>query len=134
MNRQLEQVKEFRTKFKIGVSESLILLPKERLLLHHKMLQEELDELKEAIDNDDIVGIADAVTDIDYLSHGLKVESGITAEVAIALFDEVQASNMSKLGIDGNPIYRDDGKIMKGPNYFVPDLASIVNRAIEKAK
>lgn len=87
------------------------------------LIEEELDELKEAIKNNDLVEIADALTDILYVTYGAGHAFGLDLD---ACFKEVQASNMSKLGEDGKPIYRDDGKILKGPNYFTPDLKKVL--------
>ena len=88
------------------------------------LIEEELNELKEAIKNKDIVEVADALTDILYVTYGAGHSFGVNLDEC---FDEVQRSNMSKLGEDGNPIYNDSGKVMKGPNYFAPNLKKIVN-------
>ena len=88
------------------------------------LIEEELNELKEAIKNKDIVEVADALTDILYVTYGAGHSFGVNLDQC---FDEVQRSNMSKLGEDGNPIYNDSGKVMKGPNYFAPNLKKIVN-------
>jgi len=82
-------------------------------------LEEELSELKEAVNNKDINEIADALTDILYVTYGAGHAYGINLDKC---FDEVQNSNMSKLGEDGKPIYNESGKVMKGPNYFKPNL------------
>ena len=87
------------------------------------LIEEELNELKEAIKNNDIVEVADALTDILYVTYGAGHSFGVNLDKC---FDEVQRSNMSKLGEDGNPIYNDSGKVMKGPNYFAPDLKKII--------
>ena len=91
--------------------------------LRHDLIKEELNELKEAIDNKDITEVADALTDILYVTYGAGHAFGINLDKC---FDEVQNSNMSKLGSDGKPIYNDKGKVMKGPNYFKPDLHKFV--------
>ena len=83
------------------------------------LIQEELDELKEAIKKNDIVEVADALTDILYVTYGAGHSFGIDLDQC---FGEVQRSNMSKLDVDGTPIYNENGKVMKGPNYFKPDL------------
>ena len=87
------------------------------------LIEEELNELKEAIKNKDIVEVADALTDILYVTYGAGHSFGVNLDQC---FDEVQRSNMSKLGEDGKPIYNDSGKVMKGPNYFAPNLKKIV--------
>ena len=91
--------------------------------LRLSLIKEELDELKDAIDKKDLVEIADALTDILYVTYGAGHAFGINLD---ACFEEVQNSNMSKLGNDGKPIYNDQGKVMKGPNYFKPDLSKFI--------
>ena len=92
--------------------------------LRNSLIEEELSELKEAVNNKDINEIADALTDILYVTYGAGHAYGINLDKC---FDEVQNSNMSKLGEDGKPIYNESGKVMKGPNYFKPDLTRFVN-------
>ena len=89
--------------------------------LRLELIQEEVDELGEAMEQRDMVGIADALTDILYVVYGAGHAYGIDLDEC---FQEVHASNMSKLGEDGKPIRREDGKILKGPNFFEPDLQS----------
>jgi len=91
--------------------------------LRYDLIKEELDELKEAMDKKDIKEVADALTDILYVTYGAGHAFGIDLDKC---FEEVQNSNMSKLGSDGKPIYNDKGKVMKGPNYFKPDLTKFV--------
>ena len=91
--------------------------------LRYELIEEELNELKEAIDKKDIKEVADALTDILYVTYGAGHAFGIDLDKC---FEEVQNSNMSKLGSDGKPIYNDKGKVMKGPNYFKPDLTKFV--------
>lgn len=91
--------------------------------LRYDLIKEELDELKVAIDNKDIKEVADALTDILYVTYGAGHAFGINLDKC---FEEVQSSNMSKLGADGKPIYNEKGKVMKGPNYFKPDLSKFV--------
>ena len=92
--------------------------------LRVELIEEELGELKEAIENNDLVEVADALTDILYVVYGAGAAFGINLDVC---FNEVHSSNRSKLDKDGKPIYREDGKIMKGPNYSEPDLKTIVS-------
>ena len=87
------------------------------------LIQEELNELKEAINNNDIIEVADALTDILYVAYGAGHAFGIDLD---SCFNEVQNSNMSKLGDDGKPIYNESGKVMKGPNYFKPNIKKII--------
>ncbi len=93
------------------------------------LIEEELNELKEAIAENSLVGIADALTDILYVTYGAGAAFGMNLDVC---FQEVHGSNMSKLGEDGKPIYREDGKVMKGPNYREPDLESVLSRKLPK--
>jgi len=88
------------------------------------LIKEELDELKEAMDNNDLLEVADALTDILYVTYGAGQAFGINLDKC---FDEVQNSNMSKLSENGEPIYNESGKVMKGPNYFKPDLTKFVS-------
>tara|TARA_B100001179_G_C18238646_1_gene253091 strand:- start:8 stop:382 length:375 start_codon:yes stop_codon:yes gene_type:complete len=92
--------------------------------LRVSLINEELEEFKEAIKNNDLKELADALTDILYVTYGAGHAFGIDLDKC---FDEVQNSNMSKLGQDGKPIYNNDGKVMKGPNYFKPDLSRFLN-------
>ena len=92
--------------------------------LRVNLINEELEEFKEAIKNNDLKEVADALTDILYVTYGAGHAFGINLNKC---FDEVQQSNMSKLGADGKPIYDDKGKVMKGPNYFKPNLTKFVN-------
>ena len=87
------------------------------------LIKEELDELKEAINNNDLLEVADALTDILYVTYGAGHAFGIDLD---SCFQEVQNSNMSKLGEGGKPIYNDAGKVIKGPNYFKPDLSKFI--------
>ena len=92
---------------------------KKIIKLRVDLIKEELQELEEAIKNNDIVEVADALTDILYVTYGAGHSFGINLDQC---FKEVQRSNMSKLGEDGKPIYNENGKVMKGPNYFQPNL------------
>ena len=87
------------------------------------LIKEELEELTEAMNNKDLLEVADALTDILYVTYGAGHAFGIDLD---ACFQEVQNSNMSKLGNDGKPIYNDQGKVMKGPNYYKPDLSKFI--------
>ena len=99
--------------------------PEEKIQnLRIKLIEEELKEFKEAIKNKDIIEVADALTDILYVTYGAGHAFGINLDKC---FEEVQNSNMSKLDENGKPIYNESGKVMKGPNYFKPDLSKFVN-------
>ncbi len=87
------------------------------------LIKEELEELTEAMQDENLLEVADALTDILYVTYGAGHAFGIDLDKC---FDEVQNSNMSKLGVDGKPIYNEAGKVMKGPNYFKPDLSKYI--------
>ena len=88
------------------------------------LIKEELDELSQAMDNKDLLEVADALTDILYVTYGAGHAFGINLDKC---FEEVQSSNMSKLGENGKPIYNDSGKVLKGPNYFKPNLSKFID-------
>ena len=92
--------------------------------LRYDLIKEELEELKIALENKDLLEVADALTDILYVTYGAGHALGIDLDKC---FEEVQNSNMSKLGEDGKPIYNDSGKVMKGPKYFKPNLTKFVS-------
>ena len=92
-------------------------------ILRYNLIKEELDEFKKALDNNDLLEVADALTDILYVTYGAGHAFGINLD---ACFEEVQNSNMSKLGKDGKPIFNENGKVMKGPNYFKPNLSQFL--------
>jgi len=92
--------------------------------LRYDLIREELEELKEAMENKDLLEVADALTDILYVTYGAGHAFGIDLDQC---FEEVQSSNMSKLDGDGKPIYNESGKVMKGPKYFKPDLTKFIN-------
>ena len=126
MIKQLNAVKEFHTAFEIGYSES----PKSDLgesknMLRFNLMKEENEEYLEAVQNNDLIEIADALGDMLYILCGSIIEHGLQHKIE-DVFDEIQRSNMSKLDHDGKPIYREDGKVMKGPNYFKPDFSKII--------
>ena len=117
------KVKTFMNTYGQDVKEQAS-FPEDKIVqLRVDLIEEELNELKEAIKNNDIVEVADALTDILYVTYGAGHAFGINLDKC---FKEVQNSNMSKLGLDGKPIYNDKGKVMKGPNYFKPDLGKFV--------
>ena len=118
-----ESVKKFMKTFGQEVKEKAEFPTDKITSLRYDLIREELDELKEAIDNKDIKEVADALTDILYVTYGAGHAFGINLDKC---FDEVQNSNMSKLGDDGKPIYNEKGKVLKGPNYFKPDLKKFV--------
>jgi|SRR5690606_18161237 len=126
MKDKLEAVKQFHTAFKIGHLES----PKADLgtiknTLRFNLMKEENEEYLAAANNNDLVEVADALGDMLYILCGTIIEHGLQYKIE-EVFEEIQRSNMSKLGEDGQPIYREDGKVLKGPNYFKPDIEAIL--------
>lgn len=117
------KVKQFMETFGQEVKTEPNLSTLEIQALRVDLIKEELGELIEALADKDIVEVADALTDILYVTYGAGHSFGLDLD---ACFDEVQRSNMSKLDADGNPIYREDGKILKGENYFEPDLKKVL--------
>ena len=114
-----KSVKKFMETFGQEIKEKAS-FPNDKITsLRYELIKEELDELREAIDRKDIKEVADALTDILYVTYGAGHAFGIDLDKC---FEEVQNSNMSKLGNDGKPIYNENGKVMKGPNYFKPNL------------
>lgn len=127
MKKQIDAVKEFHTAFKIGHLER----PKANLgeaknTLRFNLMKEENEEYFEAAQNNDLVEVADALGDMLYILCGTIIEHGMQHKIE-EVFDEIQRSNMSKLGQDGEPIYREDGKVLKGPNYFKPNIQKIID-------
>ena len=118
-----EKVKIFMETFGQEVKSKSSLSSEKINSLRLSLIQEELDELKKAIQDKDIIEVADALTDILYVTYGAGHAFGINLDQC---FNEVQNSNMSKLGDDGKPIYNENGKVMKGPNYFEPDLSKYI--------
>ncbi len=116
-------VEEFMTAFDQDVQKKASIPDRKTAMLRLKLILEEYEELETAVEEQHLVGIADALTDILYVTYGAGHAFGINLDDC---FEEVHESNMSKLGPDGKPIYRDDGKVMKGPDYVEPDLRSII--------
>ena len=120
-----EKVGLFMKTFGQDVKTSASLSSKKITDLRLSLIEEELIELKEAIENKNLTEVADALTDILYVTYGAGHAFGINLDEC---FDEVQKSNMSKLGIDGKPIFNDKGKVMKGPNYFKPNFSKLIGK------
>ena len=118
-----QSVKKFMETFGQEIKEKASFPNDKITALRYDLIKEELNELKEAMDKKDIKEVADALTDILYVTYGAGHSFGINLDNC---FKEVQNSNMSKLGEDGKPIYNDKGKVMKGPNYFKPDFSKFV--------
>tara|TARA_Y100000385_G_scaffold173156_1_gene179238 strand:- start:1005 stop:1391 length:387 start_codon:yes stop_codon:yes gene_type:complete len=127
MKNKIEAVQRFHEAFKIGYRTS----PKADLgasknQLRFDLMKEENEEYLEAAQNNDLVEVADALGDMLYILCGTIIEHGLQHKIEV-VFEEIQRSNMSKLGEDGQPIYREDGKVLKGPKYFKPNIESILN-------
>ena len=118
-----KSVKKFMETFGQEIKEKASFPDDKITSLRYELIKEELGELKEAMDKKDIKEVADALTDILYVTYGAGHAFGIDLDKC---FEEVQNSNMSKLDSNGKPIYNDKGKVMKGPNYFKPDLGKFV--------
>ena len=122
----LEQVCEFHQTYGLPVESSPNISDQKTNDLRINLIAEELDELKEALKSGDVVETLDALIDLQYVLDGAFLSFGLH-DVKEAAFAEVHRSNMSKLGDDGKPIRREsDGKVMKGPNYFVPDMSQFI--------
>ncbi len=127
MKNKIKAVKEFHEAFGLGVQQQPIAdLSMQKLKLRFDLMDEENKEYLEAAENNDLIEVADALGDMLYILCGTILEHGMQHKIE-AVFNEIQRSNMSKLGADGKPIYREDGKVMKGPNYFKPNIESILN-------
>ncbi len=123
----INHVKKFHESFGIKNEESPKTEIGEQVIdLRFELLREENDEYLEAAKNNDLVEVADALGDMLYILCGTILSHGMQHKIA-EVFEEIQRSNMSKLGADGNPIYREDGKVMKGPNYFKPNISKILH-------
>lgn len=126
MHKQLKSVQLFHETYGLGVSEEIKAdLGTLKNELRFNLMKEENEEYLEAVQNNDIVEVADALGDMLYILCGTILEHGLQHKIE-EVFDEIQRSNMSKLGEDGRPIYREDGKVMKGPNYFKPNFEEIL--------
>ncbi len=119
MKRKIEAVAEFHN--------ALADLGLETILLRYKLMREENEEYLEAASRNDLVEVADALGDMLYILCGTILEHGMQHKIE-EVFEEIQRSNMSKLGPDGKPIYREDGKVLKGPDYSKPDIQTILDQ------
>ncbi len=128
MKHKISAVELFHNSFGLGVSKTMRAgLGKEKNLLRFNLMDEENKEYYEAANNNDLVEVADALGDMLYILCGTILEHGMQHKIE-EVFEEIQRSNMSKLGADGKPIYREDGKVLKGPNYFKPNIESILDK------
>jgi len=127
MKEQLKAVEEFHNVFLQENGTEPGLLPENDFLLRYKLMAEENDEYKEACWNGDLIEVADALGDQLYILCGTILKHGLQHKIE-EVFNEIQRSNMSKLGADGKPIFREDGKIQKGPSYSQPDINKILSK------
>lgn len=125
MKEQLQAVEEFHKVFKVGTTEEIQLLSTEDSILRHKLMEEENQEYLVACYEKDIVGVADALGDMLYILCGTILKHGLQHKIE-EVFREIQRSNMSKLDLDGKPIFREDGKVLKGPSYTPPNIKEII--------
>lgn len=119
-----DMVKKFQEIFGANIGSKVALPDEDERILRIKLLREEFDEYLEGEDNNDIIEIADALGDMMYIIYGTAISYGIPLD---EVFKEIHDSNMSKLDKNGKPIYREDGKILKGESYFKPDIKRILN-------
>ena len=128
MKKRIAAVAEFHTAFKLGMNNMPVAhIGEDRNMLRFNLMKEENEEYLEAAQNNDLVEVADALGDMLYILCGTIIEHGMQDKIE-EVFNEIQRSNMSKLGVDGKPIYREDGKVLKGPNYFKPNIAEILEQ------
>lgn len=128
MKNKLSAVTVFHKAFGLGVNNTPTTdIDESTMNLRFSLMDEENKEYLEAIKNNDMIEVADALGDMLYILCGTIITHGMQ-DVIDEVFEEIQRSNMSKLGSDGKPIYREDGKVLKGPNYFKPDIAKILNQ------
>ena len=128
MKKYTDAVHEFHTAFGLGIkNEPTANIGTAKNLLRFNLMKEENEEYLEAANANDLVEVADALGDMLYILAGTIIEHGMQYKIA-EVFDEIQRSNMSKLGEDGHPIFREDGKVLKGPNYFKPNIGKILEK------
>jgi len=128
MKKKISAVELFHNSFGLGVSETMQAdLGSAKNLLRFNLMDEENKEYLEAANKNDLVEVADALGDMLYILCGTILEHGMQYKIE-EVFAEIQRSNMSKLGADGKPIYREDGKVLKGPNYFKPNISGVLEK------
>ena len=127
IKKELVDVTKFHNAFKIKVNENpTVEIDNALIELRYRLMQEENSEYLEAAKNKDLIEVADALGDMLYILCGTILTHGLQYKIE-EVFNEIQRSNMSKLGKDGQPIFREDGKVLKGPNYFKPNISKILN-------
>ncbi|PWH10005.1 hypothetical protein DEJ39_08540 [Bacteroidetes bacterium SCGC AAA795-G10] len=128
MKKPIKAVTEFHNAFRLSIEHK----PKSDISseiteLRYNLMKEENEEYLQAVKSNDLIEIGDALGDMLYILCGTIISHGFQDKIE-AIFDEIQRSNMSKLGADGKPIYREDGKVLKGPNYFKPNIGKILKK------
>ena len=127
MKHQIEAVKIFHEIYKLSYEENPTTeIGLDKIKLRFNLMAEENQEYLQAAKNNDLIEVADALGDMLYILCGTIIEHGMQDKIE-EVFNEIQKSNLSKLGKDGKPIYRNDGKVMKGPNYFKPNISKVLN-------
>ena len=125
---ELNAEANFHDAFSIEYADSQsVNISEQTILLRHNLMKEENEEYLEAAQKNDLIEVADALGDMLYILCGTILSHGMQHKIS-EVFKEIQRSNMSKLGPDGKPIYREDGKVLKGPNYFKPDIAAVLEK------
>ena len=125
---ELNAVAKFHDAFGIESADSpSVNIPEQTIFLRYNLMKEENEEYLEAAQKNDLIEVADALGDMLYILCGTILSHGMQHKIT-EVFKEIQRSNMSKLGPDGKPIFREDGKVLKGPNYFKPDIAAILEK------
>ena len=125
---EINAVEEFHNAFGIESANSPTFdVSEQKIILRYNLMKEENEEYFEAARNKDMIEVADALGDMLYILCGTILSHGMQYKIS-EVFEEIQLSNMSKLGADGKPIYREDGKVLKGPSYFKPDIKSILKK------
>ena len=125
---ELNAVAEFHNAFDIESADTpSVNIPEQTIFLRYNLMKEENEEYLEAAQKNDLIEVADALGDMLYILCGTILSHGMQHKIS-EVFKEIQRSNMSKLGPDGKPIYREDGKVLKGPNYFKPDIAAVLEK------
>jgi len=128
INKPINAVEKFHKAYKLLINNSpTIDIDRELIKLRFNLMKEENEEYYEAASKNDIVEVADALGDMLYILCGTIITHGFQNKIE-EVFDEIQRSNMSKLGTNGKPIYRNDGKVMKGPNYFKQNIEAILKK------
>ena len=128
MKNKIAAVHQFHTAFNLNIKDTpTVAISEDRKKLRFALMKEENEEYLEAAENNDLVEVADALGDMLYILCGTIIEHGMQDKIE-EVFNEIQRSNMSKLGEDGSPIYREDGKVLKGPNYFKPNIGAILEK------